>query len=82
MVLQSACATPVGTPLHIASPAKILDLVVPSPDSYPSPRLHFATINAKSAAALEAVFGKDFDVTDHLGVQLIKVLDACYLHNP
>lgn len=48
--------------------------MVPSPERFPSPRLHFATINAKSAAALEAVFGRDFDVTDHLGVQLIKVL--------
>ncbi|KAK9915512.1 hypothetical protein WJX75_000090 [Coccomyxa subellipsoidea] len=69
---QSACATPLGTPMHGASPAKILDLMVPSPERFPSPRLHFATINAKSAAALEAVFGRDFDVTDHLGVQLIK----------
>ncbi|BDA44405.1 hypothetical protein COCOBI_05-5890 [Coccomyxa sp. Obi] len=69
---QSACATPAETPLRGGSPVKTLQLIVPSPDSFPSPRLHFASINAKSAAALEAVFGQDFDVNDHLGVQLMK----------
>ena len=64
--------------MYGASPAKILDLVVPSPERFPSPHLHFASINAKSAAALKAVFGEDFDVSDHLGVQLIKVLSASH----
>lgn len=50
-----------------------MELVVPSPDCFPSPRLHFASISAKSASALEEAFGQDFDVSDHLGVQLVKV---------
>lgn len=72
LAVQSACPTPIGLHPRGELPPKALKLMLPSPESHTSPRLHFGSMDAKSIAALEAAFGQDF-VSDHLGEKANKV---------